>query len=558
VCLKNILYVFLIGAWLTPGLAVTNKELQELRYTKALVAFNSENYAQAGNLIQHNMDFNNPHVPSFELLAKIHEKRGDLYKAMKVYYYLVKKQYNREILKTPKEKLGSMRKFGEPSASSKQHLFKIATLYIDMYNKRKPKVEEIRNIYERQKERDKIERLLTHSEKYLYILEKNKFEPKSLIKYNLGIIYKERKNKRKAADYFEEALLAEETSKRPDKDLVNMIEFYLGDTLIEAGRRELATKYFKSINDTTQIESLKNFSRQYLDTLTKSSWSYNIGATYGNDANPFNLDTQAFTLSDINQTSTYEDIRTTLFYNSAQTNDWAYTWSFNFNQLRYADDSFRTADSRNFKMATEIKFYNLPHSVKRINLSARYTDNKQDAIAAWRQFSNQQSVGFYYDDYSKTGIYTFGIPVTRTSYQVIDNQQVVTTEALINFAYQPWTKSRIFSPSFSLSYGQTDTDNATAISRSDNLRLYITNQTTLTNKNSLLTSISFTDDAADNSDDSLFTASFSFASINDISHIIPGAVLEGGWVTTLLRRDTLPSSEEITKNVFYGSLDFYF
>ncbi len=539
-------------------MAASLKELQEVRYAKALIAFNQKDYIRSARFIAQNMDKESPHTPSLELLANIHTERGDLVKAQKVYYYLIKKHYTNKILKLPAEQLNKLKTYDKPSEQAMGYIFKIASTHFELFNNYKEAHEKERDHETRLSIQERKNRVLKLSEKYFKMLKYFKFAQDSMVEYNLGLIEKEKNQNKKAMEHFEKALMAEEKAEEPDMDLSNMIQYYLGDTLIKAGQRDIATKYFKAINETTKIEALKNFSRTYLDSLNGSALAFNVGYDWGSDANPFNLDPRNVELDDFNQASNFSDVQANMYYNSDKDNDWMYSVNLNYNELEYKNYIFRNADSRNFKVSTEFKFYDLPHKVNRYALSYLSTDNKQDDIAAWRPFSDTIFFSPYWDFYTKSGIYTLGLPHTRISYKNISDVPVTTSMQLVSFSWLPWTTSRFLNPSLTLNYGQTHSNRDDIISRSNNLRVYLSNQTSLTENNTVLFSLSHVEDEAESVLDSYYASTFSFSLLHDLSRIISGAVFDFNWSTTELKRDSDASGDKISKSIFTFGLDFYF
>ncbi|MBL7666134.1 MAG: hypothetical protein JNM93_13445 [Bacteriovoracaceae bacterium] len=537
-------------------LAITDNELNELRYTKALVAYNNKNYAQAAKLIYQNLGTKEPHRESLELLAKIHEEKGSLLKAQKVYYFLIKKYFGEEILKVDSNKPAAIQRIPKADTMVMNYIYKVSDLFMQLQIKYQEKILKAEFGTEKKLLESRRNTVLALAYKYLLYLKQHGYEP-TLVEYQLGLIAREKNEHELATRHFEQALEEEEKQKTPDEDLKDTMKFFIGDNLLKEGHRDLATKYFKSIYSTTKNDAVKNYSRLYIDSLTSDFWSFNAGTSLGNDANPFNLDPRNITLQAFNQPSNYFELHTNAFYNSKQDNDFMYTLNFNFNQTKFSDEIFRVADSRIFSVFSEMKFYNLPHSVRRLQMGFVLSQNHQLNIEDWRPYSNTFSLAPYYDVYSKKGIFTFGLPMRRVSYQKIRNGSAVTQEFLASFGYSPWTRARFFSPSMTVSFGTTETSNSTIISQSNNLRASFSNQTQLTDELNLYFNLTHYQDEADNTQDTYKIDSVGFSLLRDLKKIIPGSVLELGWSSSFMERDLDPG-KTITKTVFFGTLDFFF
>ncbi len=553
------LLAFILVPW-SPGYlyAVTTEELQQLRYAKALQAYNQKDYPKASKFILQNMDIEKPHRDSLELLALIHEEKGDLLKAQKVYYYLVRKFYDGRILKLPIKNISHLRIFDKPDSKTQKDLLKIALIHLKLFEQFKLQKEVEKDYFEKRKIEGRMSRVLTHAKKYLLVLKHFKHEPENIIEYNLKLINKEINGNKKSNEHFKEDLSSEEEQEAPIQDLKSMIEDYVGESLIKADHKELVTKYFKSNNQNTKIESLQNYSRIYLDGLSSSDLAFSIGKTFGDNLNLLQLDQQNFAVASLNEFSRYGEFQLNTYYNSNQDNNWMYTISASVSELEYSNSNFRTADARTWKMATEFKFLNLPHSVQRLALATTLVESKRDNIAAWRPFSNKQYIGPYYDHYSKSGIFSFGLPFTRTSYQNVSDQTLATYLYLASLGYTPWTKSRFFTPTLTVQYGQTHSSNDDLISRSNNLRIYFSNQSNLSKRNILLFSLSYIEDEAEDIPDSYSLETYTISFINDLSKFIPGAVFDLSLAKAFLAREKILSIKDVDQTVLSAGLGFYF
>lgn len=493
--------------------ATTEKELQEVRYAKALIAYNDKNYNKALKYLDQNLNFTYVHLESIELLAKIHEQNKDYKKAIRVYYFLLKKSKALDYIRLNfdenfKDKLSDL---PPPDIQQLNYFFKLGSIYLSYYDYMQEifeKDDNIQSLRDKQKGRDILieinksfnkkfklatqddkreaynYKIISLAKKYLTICKINSFSL-GLTNFMLGLAEKKKGNYHESSKLFklayqisfdtefEEGKIEEKSLDDGQKSLKEVLEFYIGDSLFKEGHRELATRYLKSLSGSTKTGALKSFTKLYIDSLESSYLSFNLAFGSGVDSLPVNLDPSTFSNPDYGESDFFTSAEFNVFYNSNQKNNWAYTLNASFDQFTYFNNIFEPYDARTYTAGGEIKLLKMPTSIWKLSTNITNVHSKQDDAKAFSSFSQSLEVTPQYDRYMSFGIVSLSAPTTILSY-VTTNGTVNATERLYSLSVTPWGSSRMFQPTYSASFGSTTTNGI--VSPSTNYRFSFSNQ----------------------------------------------------------------------------------
>lgn len=529
--------------------AAKETELQEVRYAKALIAFNNKNYERSLKFLDQNLNFKYPHIESIELLASIHEQRKDYKKAIRVYYYLIKRSGGKKFIKAIKgdDYEDKVDKLPKPTQKQLSYFFKLGNMYINYHDKMKgtfkqlEKLEEInkkkkkRKIKVKLKENNKTKfvlvtveekrklylyQTLKTAEKYLLLCKRENFS-KALTTFLLGLIENKRNNNYKANRLFKKAYAEnftdeDEAKNNKDQSLKELLEYYIGDSLYKSGHKELATRYFKSLATNTNSSSLKSFSKLYIDSLTSSYTSFYAMAGAGIDTNPLSQDPSTLTNSTFNESDCFTNYELGIFVNrNSKDNKRSLVINTTLSGFEFQNEDYKIGDQQTWIISGEAKFLNMPKSIKKIKVTNTTVKTKQDDSDALSTFSTSNEFELSYDRYLSTGILSFAAPVTISSISTSAGT-AETTQYLAEITYTPWGISKYFSPSFSFSYGPTTTNGIT--SELDSMIFSMTNQFSLTSKNTLYTTLRVQNDTAVDPDSNNFLLSLQVISLYDLGH----------------------------------------
>jgi hypothetical protein len=573
--------IYFILATKSNTYAVSESALQEVRYTKALVAFNNNEFNKALIFLQRNLNPSLPHKNSFELIAQIHEKRQHYQKAIRVYYHLLKLQKANVFihLKNDENLKINLNQIPKPTGQELSYLFKIANLYLSWYDlqseefkqlnsKKKPvqksvsqriiqeKTITVTHITDEEKQEVYLNKILLRTEKYLAICEHYDFSL-ALVHFLQASLEKRKNNHYEANRLFKLAHSKTINSEKNDpefSDLREVLEFYIGDSLLKTGHKELATRYFSNLAATVQNPSLQNYSKFYVDSLTNNYLSFFAGLGAGTDTNPYNQDARLISNPQFGQSDYFTTKEVGIFYNSNQFNDWGYTVNLSYQDQQYTNQIYRKADLQTIGLNSELKFIKLPKSIMKLGFSYYRFDTKNDNSTQFTSFANNLSINPIYDRYLDGGILSFSLPITQRNFST-EFSGAQSLETLMAIAYTPWTKSIWLSPSYSLAAGQTSTNGV--FSNSTNLRASVSNQMSPKEGHSILTSFNLAQDAAQIKNESATSIDINAQWLMDLSFWVTGLThqlkIEASQVRTgeetnnsLIRRYRLSTQLQLT------------
>ncbi len=560
---KILLIIFLLsisGNGIQNSFAITESELQEIRYAKSMVAYNNKEYDKALKFILQNMHPKQTHVPSFELLADIHEKKQNFKKAIRVYYFLLKHKQSDDLipLKLDQRFKENISSIDRPSDEVLDYVFKIANLYLSTHDQVKEQFQKEKQLKQenpkspsasqriipkstikietRSEEENQeffLQNILQNAEKYFRICEHYQYS-ETMTLFMLGMVEKRRDNTFASRDFFKQAYAKQkeegEQSTEADNDLKQLMEFYIGDALIQEGQRELATRFFMNLTNDGVDSSLQNYSKFYLDSLTKSSLYFSLGGGIGYDTNPFSQDPRKVSSSEFTRADTYLTKEFASYYNSDLTQDWSWSLNAGFSDRTYSKPDYDAADSRILNLAGELKYFYLPSHIRRVSFGFYQFQTKQSDSTEFSNFSSSLNITPAIDWYTTGGILTLSLPIKLVSFDA-ESGGAQTTESIGTISYTSWGKSKWFSPTYSVGYGATTTNGV--VSNSQNLRASFYNQMSPNNGNNLFAGLSYSNDIADKASETSSSVDVSLLWLKDLSSILRGLTLRTKIESTL-------------------------
>jgi hypothetical protein len=555
-----IFFLSVTGNAVQSAFAVTESELQEIRYAKSMVAYNNQEYDKALKFITQNMHPKKTHVPSFELLADIHEKKQNYIKAIRVYFFLMKHYQAHEYikLKLNDDFTKNVSQLEKPSAKVMDYIFKVANLYLSTHDQLKEKYQKQKEFkkenpksasareriipkatvkIELQSEEEKEELalldVLRTSEKYFKICDHYKYS-EAMTLFMLGIVEKRRNNIFTSRELFKQAYAKQteegEQTSQADNDLKQLMEFYIGDALIQEGQRELATRFFMNLTNDGVDTSLQNYSKFYLDSLTKSSLYFTVGGGVGYDTNPFSQDPRKVSSAEYTKADTYLTKEVAAYYTSDQSNDWSWTTNAGFSDRTYNNPDYDAADSRILSLAGDLRYFYLPSHIRRVGFGFYQFQTKQSDSTEFSNFSSSLNITPAIDWYTSGGILTLSLPIKLVSFAA-ESGGAQTTESIGTLSYTSWGKSKWFSPTYTIGYGATSTNRV--VSNSQNLRASFYNQMTPNSENNIFAGLSYSNDIAEKASETSSSIDVSLLWLKDLSSILRGLTLRTKIESTL-------------------------
>lgn len=546
--------------------AAVEKELQEVRYAKALIAFNDKDYEKAIKYLGTNLNYKHVHLESIELLGQIHEKKKNFKKAIRVYYFLLKRADALKYIAIPYDKYFKDRLEDLPKPNAKQlsYLFKLGSLYISYHDQLLEKFEVDDNIQKiknskkkraikvKMKEGNKTKitvitqeekrqalslKIVQLAEKYLNICKENNFSL-GLTNFMLGLAEKKKGNYHESSKLFKlayqlsfdidenEGQNVEQIKKKLDdgqKSLKEVLEFYIGDSLFKEGHRELATKYLKSLSSSTRTGSLRSFTRLYIDSLESSYLSISTVLGAGVDTNPSNQDPTTITNPEYGESDFYQNVEFNMFYNSNQKNNWAYTINGGYEQNTFFKSIYQASDTATYSFSSEIKYLQMPTGIWKLAFSMSNLHTKQDDSNAFSSFSSSVGATPSYDRYFKFGVISLSFPISTNSLTTT-NGTAEYLETFTSITVTPWAISKLFQPSYSVTFGSTSTNGV--ISNSSNFRFSFTNQFSFSDDSTMFLSASLRLNTAETASESTQTIDASGQWLYSLNHWLENLMLQ--------------------------------
>lgn len=252
-------------SFLSSPFALSPEQKQEIRYTKAMVAFNKVQEDKGLKLLRENL--NGPfHYKTELFLARYFFKRRKFTKSFRLYQHMLKKTYDEEVInysfdtKNRKQFISFINGSKKPTPLALQLSFEAAQKFFDAYNL---------NVFPEEFSPN----LLNLSEKYFTICaEQGLYVSPS--KYYLSKIYFEREEDQKAIALLKEA--KEDYPLSPEKNLElglrqEDIELLLGESLARAGFVDSGTLILRSLYSREDTASnTRSYARSFLDEIKNS------------------------------------------------------------------------------------------------------------------------------------------------------------------------------------------------------------------------------------------------------------------------------------------------
>lgn len=257
--------VFLGVLSAVPCFGITPKQVQDIRYAKAISSFLNEDPKSGLKLLKKNLD--GPfHFPTENYLAQYFFEKEEFTKSFRFYQHILRKTYEPEVVNyifTPKLKkqfIEFIKKRKAPSGTALNTAFEVAEKYFEAYYLKIFPPEFSSN-------------LLELSEKYFLICEENKVKLAATMFY-LSKIYFERNQNTDAIKYLEKAKTAFEDNEEEAKQMglrLEDIELLYAEALTREGYIDSGTLIMRSLYSRDDISGgTRNYIKTFLNELKTS------------------------------------------------------------------------------------------------------------------------------------------------------------------------------------------------------------------------------------------------------------------------------------------------
>ncbi|WP_127716486.1 lipopolysaccharide assembly protein LapB [Halobacteriovorax sp. HLS] len=423
------------------------QEIQEVRLAKIELAITDKDFDKAFELIKMNMDKDNFHIPTYYFLAKLHLEKGNNSKAMRVYYYIIKKVHpidgKKIILQKNIDSLNKLLKsISVPSTQALEVYMEIGKTYLAI-------AESFENNKDFQKQ------LYMHAYKFFRVCERFRYDLASS-KYFLGLTSSKLDNYQEAIQNFN-AAKEEFTKGNPGADLQN-INYLLADSLIRDGHTEAGMIFLKSISlDPSAETSLKQFANLYIRGITIPYFTFKFGYDYGYNSNVNSLtDIQLETLDPSvygKKSANFNKANLDVLFSSKHYGNFSFVSSFRFSDLTYNDPLLIALDERVMGGAFSLRYDNFEKSLLRFGLDYRQTYTPIDQMSGHKKNNTFTELSAEYIYNLKSGTLSYQIPIEVLQYEFEQTARI--TKSLI-ISYTPFWNTIYFSPSYSAKVSQIE------------------------------------------------------------------------------------------------------
>jgi tetratricopeptide (TPR) repeat protein len=466
-------------------------EIQEVRLAKIELAIEDKEYSRALELIKENLDANNFHRPTYYLLAQLHLEKGKFSKAMRVYYYVIKKVHpvdGKKIIfqKNIKDLNKLLRNITVPTIEALEVYMEVGKTYFSI-------AESFENNKEFQKQ------LYLHAYKFFRVCERFRFDLASS-KYFLGLTSSKLDNYQEAIQNFNSAKDELIKAKASKEDIRN-INYLLADSLIRDGHTEAGMIYLKSISLDPKAEtSLKQFANLYIRGISVPYFTFKAGIDYNYNSNVNSLTkTQLETLDpDVYgaESGASLDKRLDFLFSTKRIGNFSFLGTFNFNDESYNNKELIRLDERVFGSSFSIKYDNFDKSLIRLGLNYEQVYNPIDEESGHKKNNTTTKITGEYIHNIKSGTLSYEIPFEQISYEFESKARL--NKSFI-FTYTPFWNTIYFSPSYSIEYSMVD-EGEDALADSNELTLSASNYTTFNRQFTLFLYTTFTSNSNEDPD----------------------------------------------------------
>ncbi|MBT3235366.1 MAG: hypothetical protein HN353_05405 [Bdellovibrionales bacterium] len=496
-------------------------EKQEIVLAQAELLVLDEGVKSALLKIKENLDSRQFHLNSFLFLAKLHERVGNNSRSMRVYYYAIRKMHGKELLaaNSGDHLETALKKMPPPAEEALRVYIKIAQIYHQMANKGDYPT-------------NFTPRLMNLSLKYYKICQYYKYQLPS-VEFQMAQIKRQQNNFIEAINHYWEAKELLEDNQE-NREQIDMINYLLGASLISAGRRNAGAEYLKNIHQAKGVStSLQGYANDYLDALSYEFTMLSATLSSEYSSNYFSLsETELDALdpaTDASPSAWFDSLYVLFYYTSQSYKNWSYSVSATWNETKLKDDSLSNGDSRSIGFSSDLQNntftsfllklgYNYTFVAVRSDLRSA-TDSRMKKSYALQGLTPQLTY------ISRSGTTNFSLSLTSYHYVNVDTDPPI--YRTYSLSYTPFSISKYFSPSYSLSYSINDSE---IDYTNDTINLSFSNHLALIRTLSLFGSLDFLSSSNDSpnlqSDNyTQYTASLSLNYITPISDTLTASLL---------------------------------
>jgi tetratricopeptide (TPR) repeat protein len=442
----------------------------EIRFAQAELAFIDGDEQEGLRLLRENLEPGDPHIPTYRLLSRIYLTKEEFSKSFRVLYVLIRRLHPNGgptilAIQDRRDIARQLRRSAPPNREALETYFLIGSNYFRLAERPHFPAAFRGQLYE-----------LAH--KYFSVTDYYRFEMPQT-SYFLGVIASRRRNYQDAITRLIEAreLFSKEEGEGASEQIQG-INFLLGDSLIRSGYRDAGTLYLNSLYlDDDVNESLKQYSKAYLDNLASSFALITVGVT-GN----YRENLYRFTDSFLDDFDRFKEIlgenngssitrSANYLYSSRRFNHMIYTARLNFREDRQREAKHWRLDNRLLSGTFEVRYDNLKRSIVKLSYSQNHLFTRPGEAQNFKANTQIHNINPEYVHTLRKGTITYRAPITIRTRK---NSNSTRNHGLA-VSYVPFYRTQWIGPSLSAEYTFVDetthrTTRQTRASLSNHLR----------------------------------------------------------------------------------------
>jgi len=474
------IFTFLI---LHQGIAATIvEERNEVRLAKIELALEDKEFKLALKLIKKNLDSGILHIPTYLLLAQLHMDKGKYSKAMRVYYYVIKKVHpidgKKIILQKSEYRLNNLLKnISVPTKKALEVYMQVGKTFYSI-----AEGFENNKVFQKQ--------LYLHAEKFFKVCDRFRFDL-ATSKFFIGLINtKIERNLEAISNFYNAKELLIEGNADPNE--IKNVNYLLADSLIREGRTDAGIIYLKSITRDKDAESsLREYADLYLSGVNTSYSAISFGMDYIYSSNINSLSDQDLEALGPSVYKTKAgssvDRKLRLVYSSGKIGNFSYRTSMNLNDQETSNRELVRLDERNFGGNISMKYDNFIKSIFTTELGYAQEYHPIDTESGHKKYSTTTNLSFQYFHNLKSGTLGYKVPLQYVNYEFEEGARLTKG---INLTFSPFWNTNLFSPSYSANL--TSVDEGEASSSSLKYSLSLSNYSTITKNFNIFTYLAIT------------------------------------------------------------------
>ncbi|OFZ22992.1 MAG: hypothetical protein A2202_07750 [Bdellovibrionales bacterium RIFOXYA1_FULL_36_14] len=421
-------------------------EGQTLKMEYARIAYKEEKYQKALAILEENISLNAFHLETYLLLGDIYAQLNYPDKALRAYYFIIKKKHVPELLQlvSLNQVADILSQNERPKMAILETYLKIGIIWYRLFTLKK-----FSDSYQNS--------LIRQAKKYFFICNWYKYNSR-VTAYYLAIIERDQQNYEVAYQNFKDFKKLSSENPYADPEEEGRINLLIADTLQKAGNYQKASVYLRDLHQNrSNSSSLKEYANSYLEAMHVETWSLGASLMGILDTNVHNLtaeEKENFTENEERLVQKHAFMwrkNLNFLYASKRYHNYSYLFTLQGKEDLNLENLLSSYDTREFSSSMEFNFDTYAQSLYKIKYQYLKTFIKLDNNSGFAEEKTKHTITPKYA-YNLTGEHNmgqmvWGLPISFVNYSTTQNS---TTELGISLSYRSFELSKYFAPVYSI------------------------------------------------------------------------------------------------------------